>query len=75
MSATDISEKGLETLMMRDMTGANGLAFEVDSVVAEMRLPTGNGWLVGNPKDFDRGHAVDARHHGKAPTSDSKSED
>jgi type I restriction enzyme R subunit len=75
MSATDISEKGLETLIMRHITGADGLAFEIDGVVAEMPLPTGNGWLVGNPKDFDRRHAVDARHHGKAPTSDSKSED
>ena len=59
MSTTDTSEKGLETLIMRHMTGADGLAFEVDGVVAEMPLPTGNGWLVGNPKDYDRAHAID----------------
>ncbi len=59
MTTTDTSEKGLETLITRHMTGTDGLAFGVDGVVAEMPLPTGNGWLAGNPKDYDRAHAVD----------------
>jgi hypothetical protein len=46
MSTTDTSEKGLETLIMRHMTGADGLAFEIDGVIAEM--PSGNDWLAGN---------------------------
>src|SRR2546429_613912 len=57
MSTTDTSEKGLETLIMRHMTGADGLAFEIDGVIAEM--PSGNDWLAGNPKDYDRAHAID----------------
>jgi type I restriction enzyme R subunit len=59
VSTTDTSEKGLETLIMRYMTGVDGLPFGVDGVVAEMPLPTGNGWLAGNPKDYDRSHALD----------------
>ncbi len=59
MSITDTSEKGLETLITRHMTGADGLAFGVDGVVAEMPLPAASGWLAGNPKDYDRAHALD----------------
>src|SRR5205814_799898 len=42
----------------RHMSGSDGLAFGVDGV-AEMPLPTANGWLAGNPKDYDRTHAID----------------
>jgi type I restriction enzyme R subunit len=59
VNTTDTSEKGLETLIMRHMTGADGLTFGVDGVVAETPLPTGNGWLAGNPKGYDRRHALD----------------
>ncbi len=57
--STDISEKALETLIFRHMTGADGLASAAEGVVAEAPLPTGSGWLAGNPKDFDRAHALD----------------
>jgi type I restriction enzyme R subunit len=62
MSTTDTSEKGLETLIMRHMTGADGLTF---SSVAETPDESaaakagGSGWFAGNPKDYDRGHALD----------------
>ncbi len=75
MSATDTSEKGLETLIMRHMTGtdlpaeasakAGGLAFAGEGVVAETpdalaaAKAAGSGWLPGHPKDYDRTHALD----------------
>src|SRR5438552_3872384 len=60
MSPTDTSEKGLETLIMWHMAGTDGLAFGDDGVVTEMPLPSGSGWLAGNPKDYNRAHALDA---------------
>jgi type I restriction enzyme R subunit len=62
---TDISEKGLETLIMRHMTGTEGLEFAADGIVAETpetlaaAKAAGSGWLAGNPKDYDRAHALD----------------
>ena len=65
MSTTDISEKGLETLIMRHMTGVDGLVFAADGILAETpdalaaAKSAGSGWLAGNPKDYDRTHALD----------------
>ena len=62
---TDISEKGLETLIIRHMTGLDGLTFSSEGVFSETvdSLATakaaGSGWLAGNPKDYDRTHAID----------------
>ena len=62
---TDISEKGLETLIMRHMTGVDGLVFAADGILAETpdalaaAKAAGSGWLAGNPKDYDRTHALD----------------
>ncbi|NDP61159.1 type I restriction endonuclease subunit R [Polaromonas sp.] len=64
---TDLSEKGLETLIFRHMTGADGLSpaahahsGTVQTLAAE-EIPAwgGTGFLAGNPKDFDRAHALD----------------
>ncbi|MCX5734239.1 MAG: type I restriction endonuclease subunit R [candidate division NC10 bacterium] len=66
---TDISEKGLETLIMRHMTGtdlpaggsaqAGGLAV-TPGVEAEARPPYGGtGYFAGSARDYDRAHAVD----------------
>jgi len=57
--STDISEKGLETLIMRHMTGEDGFSFSTNWFVAESPSSKGNGWLAGNPKDFDKAQAVD----------------
>jgi type I restriction enzyme R subunit len=68
MSTTDTSEKGLETLIMRHMTGTDGLAAVADGVAAETpdaisaAKAAGSGWLAGNPRDYDRTHALDAPH-------------
>ena len=67
--ATDTSEKGLETLIVRYMTGTDGLppmapagtgSGPTTDVAAK---PTsafgGSGYLAGSPKDYDRAHALD----------------
>jgi type I restriction enzyme R subunit len=62
---TDISEKGLETLIMLHMTGTDGLALVAEGLVAETpdalaaAKAAGSGWLAGNPKDYDRTYAFD----------------
>src|ERR1700722_17380698 len=59
---TDTSEKGLETLMMRHMTGTDGLAV-VPNKVAEPPPPYGGtGYTAGSAQDYDRAHALDVPH-------------
>ena len=56
---TDTSEKGLETLIMRHMTGEDGLAV-LPNMVAERRPPYGGtGYTAGSATDYDRAHALD----------------
>src|SRR2546423_9274788 len=55
---TDTSEKGLETLIMLDMTGTDGLPAASDRL-ADRPMPRGTGYIAGRPKDFDRAHALD----------------
>ena len=56
---TDTSEKGLETLVMRHMTGVDGLAVEPNRV-ADRPLPYGGtGYTAGSAQDYDRAHALD----------------
>jgi type I restriction enzyme, R subunit len=56
---TDTSEKGLETIIMRHMTGTDGLAVPPNTV-AERRLPYGGtGYTAGSAQDYDRAHAID----------------
>lgn len=56
---TDTSEKGLETLIMRHMTGTDGLAV-APNIVAERPPPYGGtGYTAGSAKDYDRAHALD----------------
>ena len=56
---TDVSEKGLETLIMRHMTGADG--FTIPALASAEKAPpfNGSGYLAGSPKDFERTHALD----------------
>ena len=57
--STDISEKGLETLIMRHMTGEDGLAV-TPGIAAEAPTPYGGtGYFAGSPQDYDRAHALD----------------
>ena len=54
---TDISEKGLESLIMRHMTGTDGLA--KSGVVAGAQPAWGTGYIAGQAHDYDRAHALD----------------
>jgi type I restriction enzyme R subunit len=56
---TDTSEKGLENLIMRHMTGIDGFEAEVEGVAEKGALPEGHGWIAGSPKDYDRASALD----------------
>jgi type I restriction enzyme R subunit len=57
---TDTSEKGLERLICKAMTG---LPCDPGAVpageVRERPAAYGTGWVPGNPKDYDREYAVD----------------
>ncbi len=56
---TDTSEKGLETIIMREMTGTDGLAV-TPNLQADLRAPYGGtGYFAGAPQDYDRAHALD----------------
>ena len=65
MSVTDTSEKGLETLIVLHLTGRDGLAPESASLISETpdafaaAKAAGSGWLAGQPKHYDRAHALD----------------
>ena len=61
MSQTDTTEKGLESLIMRHMTGTDGLASGAAAAVAEAAPAKGSsGWFAGNPATYDREFAVDS---------------
>ena len=55
---TNISEAGLESLIVRHMTGTDGLAV-APGTVAERPDVLGTGYFAGSPKDYDRAYAVD----------------
>lgn len=66
MKPTDITERGLETLIVRHMTGEDGIGVpplgyeDAVSATVQERPPTaGTGYRVGCPRDFDRAHAID----------------
>jgi len=56
---TDTSEKGLETLIMRHMTGEDGLAVTPNNVAERPPAYGGTGYTAGSAKDYDRAHALD----------------
>jgi type I restriction enzyme R subunit len=57
---TDTSEKGLEGLIVRAMTGRTDL-LSPPYVAGETSTPVagGTGWILGDPKHYDRGACVD----------------
>lgn len=60
---TDTSEKGLESLIMRHMTGADGLSGgSADRVAETTPSSAGNGWFAGRSVAYDREYAVDIEH-------------
>ena len=58
--STDTTEKGLETLIVRHLSGVDGLAVPPNTL-ADVSPPYGGiGYLAGSAQDFDRAHALDA---------------
>ena len=58
---TDTTENGLETLIMRHMTGTDGLASGVVGIMAETEpAKGGGGWFAGSDSAYDREFAVDS---------------
>ena len=56
---TDTSEKGLETLIMRHMTGTDGLAVPPNTMARPPAPYGGTGYAAGIAQDYDRAHALD----------------
>ena len=56
---TDTSEKGLETLIMRHMTGTDGLTVPKNLAARPPTPYGGTGYAAGSAHDFDRAHALD----------------
>ncbi|MBM4310420.1 MAG: type I restriction endonuclease subunit R [Deltaproteobacteria bacterium] len=56
---TDISEKGLETLIMRHMTGTDGRAVAPNMAAEAPPTYGGTGYIAGTAQDYDRAHALD----------------
>jgi type I restriction enzyme, R subunit len=56
---TVTSEKALETLIVRHMTGTDGLDVALNLAGESTLKPAGTGWLAGSPKSYDRAHALD----------------
>ena len=57
---TDTSEKGLESLIVRAMTGRTDLLVPpYEPTETSVPAAGGTGWLLGDPKHYDREYAVD----------------
>jgi type I restriction enzyme R subunit len=58
---TDTSESSLETLIVRHLTGADGVSGSGTAPVVQEERPLaqGIGWYVGHPAAYDREFAVD----------------
>lgn len=59
MVTTDTSEAGLETLIMRHMTGTDGLAVTPNQVAERPPPYGGTGYTAGSAQDYDRAQALD----------------
>ena len=62
---TDTTEKGLETLIMRHMTGEDGFSSASEPLIRETPdeiaagKAGGSGWHAGSPDAYDRAHCID----------------
>ena len=62
---TDTTEKGLETLIMRHMTGEDGFSSASEPLIKETPdeiaagKAGGSGWHAGSPDAYDRAHCID----------------
>ncbi len=56
---TDTTERGLESLIMRHMTGTDGFAVVPGAATDPASVSGGTGYLAGSAKDFERAYALD----------------
>ena len=56
---TDISEKGLETLIMRHTTGTDGFVSASGQVEQSPPPYGGTGYIAGTPKEYNRAYSLD----------------
>ena len=57
---TDISERGLENLIVWNMTGCTDLVVPPHTpTVFDAPVAGGTGWLLGDPRHYDRSLCVD----------------
>ena len=59
MSPTDTSEKGLESIIVRHMSGTTGLAVRPNRVAERPPAYGGTGYTAGSAQDYDRAYALD----------------
>lgn len=59
MHTTDTSEKGLESLIVADMTGITSVAPMDEAVMEGRGIYRGSGWLMGDYQDYNRDYAID----------------
>lgn len=59
VSHTDTSERGLETLIVKAMTGVSGSLSGEGAGLDHTDSSGGTGWLLGNASDYDREYALD----------------
>jgi type I restriction enzyme R subunit len=58
--STDTTEKGLESLIVKAITGLAGDGMTSADAVRQPSVPYGGtGWLLGNPTEYDREYCVD----------------
>jgi type I restriction enzyme R subunit len=56
---TDTSEKGLESIIVRHMTGTAALGVVSNRVAERPPAYGGTGYTAGSPQDYERAHALD----------------
>ena len=60
MATTDTSERGLESLIVADLVGHADAPFSIGGAVRDSATGYPNrGYVLGDPGDYDRAHAVD----------------
>jgi type I restriction enzyme R subunit len=59
MPPSDISEKALEALIVRHLTGSDGPTATGDGAAEPAVAYGGGGYINGRPQDYDRAHAID----------------
>jgi len=62
---TDTSEKGLELLIVRSLTGLTSEQIQQKSLLSVSEVAGsygGSGYLLGSSSDYDRDHAIDLPH-------------